>query len=590
MRGMLGCFSVMVIAVTLSAQTFTRITEGIMVNDPGDSRSVNWIDYDNDGDLDIFVTNGTQGGADNFLYRNDAGTFVKITDDPIATDHEPSDGSTWGDYDNDGDLDCFVANWYNRNNLLYANDGDGTFTRITDSPASTDHGYSESGTWADYDADGWLDLIVANSAGTAHTNFLYHNQGDGILERVTQGSLATSQGTARAPMWCDYDNDGDLDIFIANEGSSENDLLFRNDSANSFTSITGDPVATSGGISMSASWGDYDNDGDFDLFVANAGASANSCNGTDFLFQNNGDGSFTRMTGNEVELHGGCSFGSLWADFDNDMDLDLFVANAFRAQGNANFLYMNDGSGNFTLATEGAIATDSGWCYGSAAADYDRDGDLDLFVATWTPPAENNRLYRNNATSENSNHWLNLKLVGTTSNRSAIGARVRAKANSIWQMREVAGQSGYCGQTLEQHFGLAAAATVDSLWIRWPSGLIETYTNIPADHDYTMTENGGFVGVTERGEQLPQKLALLSSYPNPFNPSTEIIFDLPAGAGVTLSIFDLTGREIASLLNESRSAGTHHVKWDSGNHPSGVYFCRMNAGDYTSTLKLMKLE
>src|SRR3989339_1707534 len=150
-------------AASVSAQTtFTRITEGIIVNDPGDSRSVNWIDIDNDSDLDLFVTNGTEGGADNFLYRNDGGIFVKITNDPMVMDDQPSDGSTWGDYDNDGDVDCFVASWYNRNNLLFENDGDGTFTEITTGPVALSNGYSESGSWAPYDLDEWLDLVVAN--------------------------------------------------------------------------------------------------------------------------------------------------------------------------------------------------------------------------------------------------------------------------------------------------------------------------------------------------------------------------------------------------------------------------------------------
>ena len=593
MRSLLASLAVTMIAVTVSAQTtFTRITEGIMVNDPGDSRSVNWIDYDNDGDLDIFVTNGTEGGADNFLYRNDAGTFVKITDDPIVTDHTPSDGSTWGDYDNDGDVDCFVANWYNINNLLYANDGDGTFSQVTTGPVVNDHGYSESGSWADYDNDGWLDLIVANSAGTNHSNFLYHNNGDGNFTRITEGDLATNQGSSRAPMWCDYDNDADLDIFIPNE-SGETDFLYRNEGGGSFTRITEGPVVTTNGTSMSASWGDYDNDGDFDLFVANAGGSPNNCNQADFLFRNEGNGTFTRMTDSEVELHGGCSFGSLWADFDNDANLDLFVTNGFRATGNTCFLYMNNGDGTFSFVTEGEIVTDGGWTYGCAAADYDRDGDLDVYVATWTPPTENDRLYRNNATSENYYTWLNLRLVGTLSNLSAIGARISVKTvvNNIplWQMREVSGQSGYCGQTLEQHFGLALADTVDSLVIRWPSGITETYTNIPVNQHLTFTENGGVAGVGPQGA-APAQFGLRVAYPNPFNPSTEIVFELPRVSTVSLKIFDISGREVETLVSDTRTEGTHHVLWNSGVAASGVYFCRMQAGDYAAALKLIKVE
>ena len=151
------------------SQTFTSITSGSPVTELGAWRSVTWVDYDRDGDLDLFVTRGKAGGQDNVLFRNDGPpnfTFTRMSDLSISQDHLPSDGSSWADYDNDGNPDCFAANWYNVNNLLFHNNGNGTFTRITTGPVYTDRGYSETGSWADYNNDGLVDLYVANSAGS----------------------------------------------------------------------------------------------------------------------------------------------------------------------------------------------------------------------------------------------------------------------------------------------------------------------------------------------------------------------------------------------------------------------------------------
>lgn len=159
---------IIIIALTISsiinAQQFLKLENIPPAADGGDSRSVNWIDYDNDGDLDLFITNGPQAGQNNFLYENDNGTFTKITNNIITQDGRASDGSTWGDYDNDGDSDLFVGNWWSQNNLLYNNIGDKTFILTNEKP-SLEPSSSETGSWGDFNNDGFLDLYVANSAG-----------------------------------------------------------------------------------------------------------------------------------------------------------------------------------------------------------------------------------------------------------------------------------------------------------------------------------------------------------------------------------------------------------------------------------------
>jgi len=152
--------------VNCKAQFFTKITTGPLVNSPGDSRSVNWVDINNDGFMDCMITNGPSGGQNNKVFLNNgAGGFTTITNDTIVKDNKPSDGATWADINNDGDMDCFVVNWYNVNNMLYSNNGSGAFTQISSGPPVNDFGYSETAAWGDYDNDGLVDLYVTNSWG-----------------------------------------------------------------------------------------------------------------------------------------------------------------------------------------------------------------------------------------------------------------------------------------------------------------------------------------------------------------------------------------------------------------------------------------
>ena len=277
---------------SLPSPVFTKITSGQLVTDGGASRSVNWVDYDNDGVLDLFVSNGLSTGQNNFLYHGNGSpnyTFTKITGSPITSDNEKSDGSTWADFDNDGDLDAFVVNWYGDNNMFYWNNGNGTFTQSTTGPTVNDGGYSETASWGDYDNDGFVDLYVPNSGGTLE-NFLYHNNGDQTFTKITSGDIVTETFHSRGVSWIDYDNDGDEDMFVANENGENNNLyknMLKETSSPDFVKITSGTIVNDGGESWSASWGDYDNDGDQDVFVTNFAGENN------FLYQNNDDGTFT---------------------------------------------------------------------------------------------------------------------------------------------------------------------------------------------------------------------------------------------------------------------------------------------------------
>ncbi len=507
--------AIIFISITIvgaSGQTFTKITTGPVVSTDADSRSVNWVDINNDGLVDLFISNGKAGGQNNMLYINlGGGQFTNVTSDSIVLDYKPSDGATFADCDNDGDLDAFVVNWYNQNNLFYTNDGAGNFTAISSVPVVTSGGYSETASWGDYDNDGLLDLYVTRSGGTVSTNknLLYHNDGGNTFTKILSGTPVTDATISRCVNWTDMDDDGDLDLFVTNEGNFNNDEnIYRNDGSGLFTKITTGELVTNGAFTMSSSWGDYDNDGDLDVFLSNDRAS-------NALFRNEGNLNFTKISSDTVSNTNAHSFSSAWSDIDNDGDLDLFVTNSYYTiTKQLNFLYINNGDGSFSRINNTVPATDSSWSYGCAFADYDNDGFEDLAVATvnFNNIDEPDFLYHNDG---NNNQWITIKLIGTITNKSAIGTKIRIKAiingMHVWQMREISAQTSYCGQNdLRAHFGLGNATIIDSMIVEWFSGSKEIFSNININQFITVTEGQGISDLTKIENNLIVKI-----YPNP---------------------------------------------------------------------------
>ncbi|MBI3417565.1 MAG: VCBS repeat-containing protein [Verrucomicrobia bacterium] len=451
--------------------TFTKITTGSVVTDVGNSQGIAWGDYDGDGNLDLFVSNAL--GLNNFLYHNNGdGTFTKVTSGSVVNDGGNSTGCAWGDYDNDGFPDLFVCNAY-ENNFLYHNNGDGTFTKVTTGNVVTDGGASYGCAWGDYDNDGYLDLYVANAPGP---NFLYHNNGDGTFSRVLTGAIATDIQDSIGCAWGDYDDDGYLDLFVAN-GTNQNNALYHNNGDGTFTKITTGAIVGDAGYSVGCAWGDYDNDGLLDMYVANR-------LGNNFLYRNNGDGTFTKITTGSIVTDVGDSNGCSWGDYNNDGYLDLFVA---RWNGESDELFQNNGDGTFTKITTGSLVTDAGNGVGSGWGDYDGDGQLDLFVANWV--GQSNFLYRNDG---NNNKWITINCVGTASNHGGIGARVKVTATISGvvrtQVRQISSGNGWDGSAASAHFGLGDATTISTLRVEWPSGTLQTLNNVAVNQTLTLTE------------------------------------------------------------------------------------------------------
>jgi enediyne biosynthesis protein E4 len=519
--------------------THFKGNQGISINREEFGPGLCVADFDGDGWQDIYFVNGRdlydRGIVErNALYRNNGdGTFTDVTDKAGVPGTGYGLGCVWGDYDNDGFPDLYVTQF--GRNVLYHNNRDGTFRDVTDKAgvAGTEFGtqFHAGATFFDYDRDGRLDLYVggyvalgpegprycnlggvqsscAPSAYHGSPDVLYHNNGDGTFANLTRTAKIYQPGGKNLSVGAaDYDNDGWPDLFVANDGLYA--YLYHNERNGTFEEVglpAGMAVAGQGQImaAMCISLGDYDNDGWLDLYISDFQKSS------DHLWHNSGKGFFDEVSGPAgitVPTREVLSFGGGFFDYDNDGWLDLFIANghvypeveqvtpAVRYK-QLNTLFHNEGNGKFVETTNqaGSAFQTPRVGRGVAFADFDNDGFTDLVVANnGGPPL----LLHNRG--GNGNHFLNLKLVGTKSNRDAMGTRVRVAAGGISQIREIAGGGSYLSQSdLRASFGLGKATQVEMVEISWPSGQHQAFRNVDADKFYEVQEG--------REQLAPQRL------------------------------------------------------------------------------------
>ncbi|MGH9612930.1 MAG: CRTAC1 family protein [Bryobacteraceae bacterium] len=492
---------------------------------------VAFIDYDNDGWLDLFLINGaTLDGvahpSNRLLKNNRDGTFTDVTREAGLEHSGWGQGVCVGDFDNDGHDDLFVTYW--GQNVLYHNNGDGTFTDVTAQSGLLNKQiqWGAGCAFLDYDGDGWLDLFVSNyidfdpksaplpgsgscvyqgipvncgPQGLPHAkNFLFRNNRNGTFTDMTQhsgiGKVAPSYGLG--VLVGDFDNDGRPDIYVAND--SEMSYLFWNNGDGTFTEGGLEAgVATSrdgrnqSGMGVTAA--DYDCDGFLDIFKTNFSDDLPN------LYRNLGKRFFEEQTqaAGLVAYTRFLGWGCGFFDFDNDGWPDILYVNGHvypeidRLKGPAHYkepkvLYHNLGNGKFrdgsALAGPGISAASC--ARGCAFGDFDNDGNIDVVV---NPINDFPQLLH--CASKANNNWITLKLVGTKSNRSAIGARVRCITGKHQQIDEVrSGGSFYSQNDLRVHFGIGKAERIDSLEVRWPSGRLDRFTNVAANQNLKIVE------------------------------------------------------------------------------------------------------
>jgi len=530
-------------AVGLNFQHFTGATgEFYFPENMGPGLAL--IDYDNDGDLDVYLLQGklldehkhlsdavfppADPKLQNRLFRNnlvETGklSFVDVTAKAGVGSVGYGMGAAVGDYDNDGNLDLYVTNF--GPNLLYHNNGNGTFTDVTATAGVIDGRWSTSAAFLDYDLDGDLDLFVTTYVDftvkgnrACHSPLgmrdycnpsvyrplpsrLFRNDGNGRFKDVTEAAgLGRSFGAGLGVVCTDFDGDGWTDIFVANDGNPNQ--LWLNKRTGAFEDIglisgTAYSVDGKAQAGMGVTAGDFDGDGDSDLFITHLSTETHT------LYQNDGRANFVDVTTafglSSIRTFTG--FGTYWFDYDNDGHLDLFMANGavyvietLRGEPypyhEKNQLFHNDGTGHYseTSLLGGPALQLSEVSRGAAFGDIDNDGDIDIVVANNNGPT---RLLLNQAGSHN--HWLKIRLVGVHTNREGIGAKVglfRANHPALWRHAHRDG-SYLSSSDVTIHFGLGQNPRIEALVVQWPNGRSESWKGIRPDRLITLQEGSG---------------------------------------------------------------------------------------------------
>jgi hypothetical protein len=506
------------------------------------------FDFDGDGDQDLFFVDGgslpgyTGEPSRSRLFRNDGGGhFTDWTEKSGLKVQSYGVGGTAGDVDGDGDLDLYVTT-FGGPNQLFRNNGDGTFTDVTDKAGvagiASGTMFHGGATFFDYYRDGKLDLYVGGyvtidkdsprycdfvdirtncppSVYKGSPAILYHNNGDGTFTDVTSAAgIYQPEGKNLSVAAVDYDDDGWPDLFVANDGV--NAYLYHNEHNGTFTEVglLAGMALTGRGKTMAAmcmSLGDYDNDGRLDLYISDFQKSS------DHIWHNDGKGSFEEVSdqlGITIPTHDVLSFGGGFFDYDNDGWLDLFIANGHvypeversaqkAAYKQINSLFHNDGKGKFVEVTKQAGDGFQTPYVGRGAAfvDFDNDGNVDVVVANnGDPPL---LLHNGGGTG---NHFVNFKLVGTKSNRDAMGARVRIRTGALSQIREIYGGGSYLSQSdLRANFGVGQTTRIESVEVSWPSGQKQTFKDVEADKFYLVEEGKSELGLQHFGRPSPSK-------------------------------------------------------------------------------------
>jgi enediyne biosynthesis protein E4 len=559
------------------------------------------FDYDGDGDLDFYLV---RRGEANRLFRNDQGRFTEVGVEAGLADPGQGRGLALGDYDGDGDLDLYLVNQAKLDvgeNRLFRNEGNGRFTDITgemdglspgSAPLADDEGAGRSAGFLDYDGDGDLDLYVINGLIRRRgVNRLFRNDLARFVEVAAEVGL-DGANDGRGLAIGDYDRDGDADLYVANQYGQTGSQLYRNEvnEGRGFVAATAQVGLQPSDMEVAALFGDCDGDGDLDLFVSNE-------KGKNVLWRNEGRGEtsgwqplddvrFGDATADGFYL-GQRSVGAAFLDYDNDGDLDL--ATTALADGDGDELYHNRGAAGFVPVGELLGLRRSSDGRGIAPGDYDGDGRQDLLIAD----AQRMVLYHNDLELA---PWLQVALQGEGLNANGLGARIEVSANGQRQVRELQSSYGYGSQVQPWiHVGLGDAEQVDSLRVFWPGGAQSLQTKIRVSQRLLLQHPQFVTAVEEESQRLPGVFSLEDNFPNPFNARTVIPFAIPTRGWVRLDIYDVAGQRVRVLVDEELAAGRYRRVWKGRNDAgqpvaSGVYVYRFRVGERVESRRLLLLK
>ena len=604
---------------------FTEVTEVAFGVPPADIPGwacAHWPDYNNDGWPDLHIDR-------DILYANNGdGTFTQVTGSGLDVEHGGSYRATWADADNDGDLDCAQASYSNTSpetvhkGYYYENTGapDFTFTRHVyyEQPLNTRCG---NPLFVDGDSDGFYEIYQATFGnwapdyGRTHDRYFEADGGelwtDVTATVIPELMTVPYERHSRSVVACDWGNTGNIDIFVPVYGvdwadPSWENMLWRNYDGAYFADyateagVAIEPHGQYGvGLASGASWGDYDNDGDFDLAVANI-------HGWTALYRNGGWGSFTNVT-EEAGLYTASNqewHNTAWIDLDNDGDLDL-IATAWYDR--VAFLYENEGPenlGHFHIATNdfgfNPIGEFKGIDGGVGAAGYDRDGDLDVFFEGGNGAYDGKHLFRNDLDPESAeHHWLVLQLQGngTSCALTAAGAQVRIfHAGGSTGLRQVETTSAdMCMHMHPVHFGLDEQASVISIEVKWPDRSLEYWfwedIGEAVDQWLTLVQGEGTPATAvDLGGTIGGALAIDGIFPNPAARRATCVLSSRREGRAELALYDVAGRRLRDLATRLDAGGAARVDLDVADLPAGLYLLRGRQGGETATAKLFVLR
>jgi hypothetical protein len=590
------------------AQDFTQRTQDAGLGSVAGTNGVALADYDRDGDLDIyFVVHASYQPNEpttwNRLFSNRGdGTFSDVTirsglagqnSNPGFSYMGNKIGAAWGDYDNDGWPDIFLTHF--GPNQLFHNNGNGTFTEVTKQAgvAGGQAQVSTSALWFDYDRDGDLDLYVSNWEDYAvgprdKRNRMYENLGDGKFKEVSEASGLADAHQTWMSVAIDANNDDYLDLFLANDFGPIK--LYVNNHDKTFQDRTTDFGLEGEFQGMGLAVADCDGNGYFDLYLTNV-TEMGFEQAINPLFLNTGKDYFIKKVDAGVAL-AGWGWGTEFFDLENDGDEDLVVVNGYFSSRFTKRLFRNESDSNTVWFTE--IAKDLGLAdtkeaRGVAVFDYNDDGHSDILISNFT---EAPSLYANPMAQGN---WLKIKLEGTVSNRDAFGAVVEVWVNGKSHKKYHHGAQFLAQNIQPLHFGLGDAQSVERITVKWSSGYVDEIATVEVNQTIRIKEKSGLVsGVRQSPASqttMPKALRLVGNYPNPFNGSTQIRFELGVPGEVELSIINAQGQTVMVMKEFFPAIGKKIMNWDTTARAvgSGVYFYRLKINNEIANAEIGKM-
>ncbi|MCH8276883.1 MAG: VCBS repeat-containing protein [Bacteroidetes bacterium] len=545
---------------SVSAQTlsFAEISGTAGIRTGAGGTGVSTFDFDQDGWDDITIA---LSGLRPALFRNNHNnTFTNIAESAGIVGAATFVVVLWADVNRDALPDLFVGQAGGGRNALYVNRGDGTFLDVAENAGIDVYASVGSAAFADFDENGYVDLFIAVNDGP---DLLYRNMGNLRFDDVSEeaGIQGPEGSGAMQGTWVDYERDGDLDLFVVHGGMTESRLYINDGNLpmldGAGTANISDPGS---GNSMGVAWGDVDGDGWLDAYVSRIGRAG--------LYMNTGIGRFREEAEHRGADRNGMSWGSVFADFDNDGDIDLFVVST----GGTPTLLFENTDGFFSEVAEAAGISVQIESRGLATGDFNNDGALDIVM---TSDSGSPRVFLN--TTNQPGNWFKVKIY-EPNHTPVIGARVEVVAGGRKMIRYIGGGDSFCSQSSATlHFGIGDVSVVQSVVVTGRRGSSIDFGVLSANITHQLTTSLIYDAV-EDDARVPAVAILHQNYPNPFNPETVIRFELASSDYARLVVLDVLGRRVSVLVDEVLSAGSHQSSFDASDLPSGIYVYRLMSG------------